>query len=142
MAGYKIFTSGKMSGLSYEESMTWRKQLENAVLNLTDKKVVFIHPPEFFGVDDVDQSRARHWEINQLANSDIVVVDLSTIKDSIGTHIELGIVEGINRTRDKKIEIMGIGVPNTDHSWVKEGLTYWVSTIQEAAEIINNLLLM
>jgi len=142
MAKYKIFTSGKMSGLSYEESMGWRREVEKAVLNLTDKKVVFIHPPEYFGFENSDLKLARQWEIKQIASSDIVLMYLPTIKDSIGTHIELGIVEGINRTKEKKIEIIGIGKPNTDHLWIEEGLSYRADTIQNAAEIINDFLLI
>lgn len=142
MTEYKIFTSGKMSGLSYEESMSWRREIENVILNLTDKKVVFIHPPEYFGFGNSDLKLARHWEINQIANSDIIIMYLPTIKDSIGTHIELGIVEGINRVREKKIEVIGIGKPNTDHLWVTEGLSYKADTVQDAAEIINNFLLI
>lgn len=139
---YKIFTSGKMSGLSYEDSMKWRKEIEEAVLKIAENKVVFIHPPQFFHWNGDNQEFARKWEINQIADSDIVIVDLSTISGSIGTHIELGVIEGLNRTRNKKIEVVGFGKADTEHPWIDLGLTYKAGNIEEAAEFINDYLLI
>lgn len=139
---YKIFTSGKMSGLSYEDSMKWRKEIEEAVLKIAENKVVFIHPPQFFHWNSDNQEFAKRWEINQIVDSDIVIVDLSTISGSIGTHIELGIIEGINRTRDKKIFVVGIGNPDTNHPWIDFALDYKAKNISDAAEFIYSYLLV
>lgn len=138
---YKIFTSGKMTGLPYEKQMGWRKQLEYKLNEISDKDITFIHPPLFFSVDEPSEI-AREWEIKQLMDSDIVVIDLSTIKDSIGTHIELGIAETLSRTKTKPVYIVGVGEPNTDHSWITDGLLAYFCTVEEAAEFISDYLLI
>lgn len=140
--GYKIFTSGKMGGLSYLEQMEWRRNLEKEILLKTDKKVTFIHPPLFFDYGFPDQRTAKEWEINQILDSDIVVCDLSNIKDSIGTHIEIGIIEAVNRLPGKHIYTVGFGKPDSDHPWIKSSMFYRVADIEEAADFIATYLLI
>ena len=80
---FKIFTAGKMGGLSYDEQMKWRKELENIIRSRCDKSLTFVHPPVFYQYgDEINEREARTWEINQLKDSDIVVVDLTTIADT------------------------------------------------------------
>lgn len=139
---YKIFTAGKMGGLSYEEQMKWRSELENAIRTKADKRVIFIHPPDFFDYDFPDQKTAKEWEINQIIDSDIVVYDLSNIKDSIGTHMEIGIVQAVNRLSNKHIATVGIGKPDTDHPWIQSSMFYQVVDVKEAADFIVTYLLI
>ena len=142
MERYKIFTSGKMSGLSHLEQMEWRRKLEQTIRLKTDKKITFIHPPLFFDYDFSDQRAAKEWELNQIMESDIVVFDLSNIKDSIGTHIEMGVIHAVNRLPGKHITTIGIGKANTDHPWIKYGFFYSVDDIEEAADFIVTYLLI
>ena len=129
MKEYKVFTSGKMGGLTYNEQMEWRLNLENLVFGLTEKKVKFIHPPEFFDYDFPDQKTAKEWEINQIIDSDIVV-------------IELGVIHAVNRMSGKHIATIGIGKPNTNHPWIKSGVFYRVDNVEEAAKFICKYLLI
>lgn len=72
-----------MGGLSYDEQMKWRKELENIIRSRCDKSLTFVHPPVFYQYgDEINEREARTWEINQLKDSDIVVVDLTTIADT------------------------------------------------------------
>ena len=142
MERYKIFTAGKMGGLSHLEQMEWRRKLEELIRLKTDKKITFIHPPLFFDYDFSDQSAAKEWELNQIMESDIVVFDLSNIKESIGTHIEMGVIHTVNRFPGKHITTIGIGKPNTDHPWIKSGFFYSVDDIEEAADFIVTYLLI
>ncbi|SCY31518.1 hypothetical protein [Ruminococcus sp. YE282] len=139
---FKIFTSGAMGGLTYNEQMDWRLELEHLVFELTEKKVKFIHPPDFFDYDFHDQRVVKEWEINQLLDSDIVVINLSNIKNSIGTHIELGVVQAANRLPGHHITTIGIGEPNTDHPWIKSSIFYSVKDTVEAADFICKYLLI
>lgn len=139
---YKIFTSGKMGDLNYEKQMKWRSELENAIRTQTDKKVMFIHPPDFFDYDFPDQKTAKEWEINQIIDSDIVVIDFSSIKDSIGTHIELGVIHAVNRISNKHIATIGIGRPDTEHPWIQSSVFYQVVDVKEAADFICKYLLI
>ena len=132
-----------MGGLTYEQQMKWRRLIENEVLNRSDKSVTFIHPPQFYQYNSgVDEREAREWDLNQIKNSDIVVINLSDIADSIGSHMELGLIEGMNEFGYKHIFVVGIGEPNTDHPWIELSLSKKVSTIQEAADYIVNYLLL
>ena len=142
MKTYKIFTSGKMGGLSYEEQMKWRSQLEYLIRQQTNEKVTFIHPPDYFDYNFPDQKTAKEWEINQVIDSDIVVVDFGSIKDSIGTHMELGVIHAINRIGNKHIATVGIGRPDTNHPWIQSSVFYQVVDVKEAADFICKYLLI
>lgn len=142
MKSYKIFTSGKMGGLDFSEQISWRKELADKVKTFCDKGVKVINPPQYFDYSSRDQTLAKRWEYEQIADSDIVVVNLNNIKDSIGTHMELGLIDGINRTREKKIYVVGIGEPNVDHPWIETSLFKQVQTIDEAVDFIISYLLV
>lgn len=143
MKQFKIFTSGKMGGLSYKEQMAWRRELEHKVHEIsTPSTTMFIHPPLYFDYSSPNQEMAKQWEINQLINSDIAVFNLSNIHSSFGTVMELGIIEGINRIREKKIFVVGIGKPNIEHPWLESALFKRVDTVEDAAEFIVDYLLI
>ena len=142
---FKIFTSGKMGGLDLKEQMRWRLEIEKLITSGTDKEIIFIHPPLFYQYKENDLNNdieSRNWEINQLIDSDIVIVDLTTIADSIGTHIELGIIESINRTCNKNIFVVGVGQPNINHPWISLGIFHQENTLEDAAKYIINYLLV
>lgn len=143
MKTYKIFTAGKMGGLSYYEQMKWRKDFETTLRSRCDKSLTFVHPPMFYQYgDEINEREAREWEINQLKDSDIVVVDLTTIADSIGTHIELGIIEAMNEFGYKHIHLIGVGEPNVSHPWIQMGMLRQESTLEDAAGYISTYLLL
>lgn len=145
MKTYKIFTAGKMGGLTYKQQMDWRNKIENLIASSTDKSVVFIHPPKYYQYCDnnVEQDiESRIWETNQLKDCDIVIVDLRTIADSIGTHVELGIVEAINTISNKFVYVIGIGEPNIDHPWISQSVFHREDTLEDAADYIINYLLV
>lgn len=140
---YKIYTAGKMGGLSYSEQIRWRKELERRIKSETDKRVTFVHPPDFYQYGDmVDEKEVYEWDVSQLKDSDIVVVNLSDIADSIGTHIEIGIIAAMNQFGYKHIHMIGVGKPNTDHPWIKMGMLRCVDTIEDASCYIMDYLLI
>lgn len=132
-----------MDGLSYNKQMQWRKDLENILRARCDKSLVFVHPPMFYQYrNEINEKEAREWEINQLKDSDIVVVDLTTIADSIITHIELGILEAMNEFGYKHIHLIGIGKPNISHTWIQMGMLRHENILEDAADYIINYLLL
>ena len=131
-----------MGGLSYAEQMKWRNHFETVLRARCDKSLTFVHPPMFYQYcDETNEREARMWEINQLKDSDIVVVDLTTIADSIGTHIELGIIEAMNEFGYKHIHLIGVGEPNISHPWIQIGLFRQEITLEDAADYISTYLL-
>ena len=132
-----------MGGLSYADQMKWRNSLETILRSKCDKNIIFVHPPVFYQYgDEINEREAKEWEISQLRDSDIVVVDLATINDSIGTHIELGIVEAMNMFGYKHIHIIGVGKPNVNHPWIQMGIFRQEDTLEDAADFIIDYLLI
>lgn len=144
MKTYKIFTSGRMSGLAYDRQNGWQRRIEDLIKNRTDKSVVFVHPPMFYQYEENNPQNdieSMNWEMNQLIDSDVLIVDLNDISYSIGTHIKLGIAAAVNKIALKNIFIVGVGKPDTNHPWIVNGMFHCEETPEDAADyIVNNLL--
>lgn len=144
MKNFKIYTAGKMSGLSYDDQMDWRRELERRVRTISDN-VVFIHPPHYYryGVGMHQSEReAMVWNLSQLRDSDIVVVNLENIGSSIETHMELGFIEAMNQMSTKHIHLIGFGKPDVEHPWLNEALLRREDTLEQAAAYISAYLLV
>ena len=76
----KIFTSGKMSGLSMAEQTAWRNKAERYIKTFSEEHLRFIHPPNFYNYEN-DISKSEHeikdFDINQVRDSDILLVNES-----------------------------------------------------------------
>lgn len=147
MKEYKIYTCGKMSGIPFEKQMQWRQKLEAFVNNKYDgsDKIKYIHPPLYYNYEHTMQKSEREildWEMMQLHNCDIVVVNLDEIDSTIGSHMELGAVQGINRFGDKYIYVIGVGSEKNLHPWIKETCTRIEDNYFDAAEYIVDYLLV
>ena len=143
---FKIYTVGKMSGISYEEQIAWRKHLEECVKLYYDgsNRVTFIHPPLYFNYQEHLHNTEREvldWEMMQLHDCNIVVVNLDQIDTTIGSHMELGAVQGINRFGDKYIYVVGVGEDSV-HPWIKETCTRIENNFTDAAKYIARYLLV
>ena len=145
MKTYKIFTAGKMGGLSYDQQIAWRREIEDLIRKATTKSVAFVHPPMFYHYKENDPQNdveSMNWEISQLIDSDIVIVDLSTISGSIGTHMELGVIAAVNKVSSKNIYVVGFGKPDIEHPWIKNGVFHSEETAEDVADYIVNYLLI
>lgn len=142
----KIYTAGKMSGLSYEEQMRWRLEIEDEVRNRTSKPVTFIHPPKFYTYSRSDfqsEKEVKDWELNQLRNCDIVVANLDDINSSVGTHFELSTVDAINSFGNKHIFIIGVGGSEEPlHPWIELSLFRKEKNFEDAADYIVRYLMV
>lgn len=139
----KVYTAGKVGDLSYEDQMNWRWQLEKQMMDM-DADAIYIHPPQYYRYGETlhrTEREAMMWDLNQIRESDIVVVHLDGIADSICTLMELGFVEALNQAGSKHIYIIGIGKLNSDNPWLNEVLYHREDTVEEAAEYICTYLL-
>ena len=142
----KIYTCGKMSGISFQEQMEWRLRIEGEVKKWLDfgQGVKFIHPPMFYNYEENYQKSAREileWEMAQVHDCDIVIVNLDGIDSTVGSHMELGAVQGINRFGDKHIFVIGLGKDDNLHPWIKESCIRIEDDYAKAAEYIVEYLL-
>lgn len=142
---YKIYTAGKMSGKSYAEQMQWRKYMERVICEQSGKTITFVHPPMFYNYNEPFHKTERElyeWELSQIISSDVVIVDLRDIRDSISTHMELGAVAAANIVGNKRIFVVGIGELDSDHPWIKESTFRIEKDFDAAAEYISDYLLI
>ena len=143
---WKVYTAGRMSGIQYLDQINWRIDIQNAIMERTEENVEFIHPPYFYNYDEQNHrsdAEILEWEMSQLNDCDIVIVNLDGIESSIGTHMELGAVQGINRFSGKHIYVVGIGSPSQElHPWIREACIRIEADMDNAAEYIAKYLLV
>lgn len=149
---YRIYTAGKMAGLSSYDQMEWRKRIEISVRHAADivgisqSEIKFIHPPMFYQYGKTyfqSEREVKDWDLNQVRNSDIVIVDLDTVETSTGTHYELGMVDAVNSFGNKHIFVIGIGGENKVlHPWIEDTLHRREADYDDAADYIVNYLLV
>lgn len=124
--------------------MAWRWELERAVRERVEN-VILVHPPRYYRYDASFHKTEREvmqWDLSQIRDSHIVVVNLENISQSIGTHMELGFIEALNQTGDQHIYVIGVGIPDVDHPWLNEILHRREDTVAEAADYITTYLLV
>lgn len=147
MKEYKIYTCGKMSGIPFEKQMQWRLALESFVKERYDGSDVikFVHPPLYFNYEQKMHKTEREildWEMMQLYECDIVVVDFNGIDSTIGSHMELGAVQGINRFSNKYIYVIGVGEEQNLHPWIKKTCNRIENNYLDASRYIVEYLLV
>lgn len=137
----KIYTCGKMTGLSYEEQMNWRNEFDNYFRSYCKAfgaydGAIIIKPPIYYSNCGANNQREiQEWEINQVVDSDILIVNLDGLESSIGSLMEIGVAHGVNCSGNKHIFIIGIGkLPDNMHPWIKNSFIHVSPTIEEAAE--------
>lgn len=135
MEAVKIYLSGAMSSLSFEEQSKWRHQVINAIrYNYEcDKKPVFFNPVDYYNFEEVKHHTEREvmeFDLNALRNSDLVLVNYND-PTSLGTCAELAIAY------EKKIPIVGIYNDCQElHPWLVEFTSRMCFSLKEAVEYI------
>lgn len=146
MKEFKIYTCGKMSGIPYEKQMEWRYKIQELVESKTNRKVIFIHPPLFYGYHEVmhkSEREVKEWELNQICSCDIVIVNLDGINESIGSHFEMGAICGANIVGNKHITVIGVGKSETEvHPWIETDFLRYEEHLEDAADYIATYLLL
>lgn len=141
----KIYTAGKMLGLTYQDQMSWRHEAEREIESKTDELIKFIHPPLFYNYDTPTHKTEREvkdWALSQIKDCDIIVVNLEGITESIGTHYELATANAINTTGMKHIYVIGFGNPGIElHPWIELSLHRREDTLDAATDYICRYLL-
>lgn len=141
----KIYTAGKMSGIPFDDQMKWRKEFEGCLRNHTDKALTFIHPPLYYNYDHLNhktEAEIKEWELNQLRECDIVIVNLKDVNTTVGTHFELGFINALNILGNKHVYVIGIGNENNIHPWIELSMFREEPNIESACEYITEYLLI
>ena len=148
MREVKIYTCGKMSGIPYEEQMRWRNNFTSCLKkenDFIDRKITIINPPIFYNYEHKVHKTEREildWEMKQLHDCDIVVINFDGIDSTVGSHMELGAIQGINRFGDKYIFVIGIGKEDELHPWILETCNRIEPDCESAAKYVAEYLLI
>lgn len=136
METVKIYLSGGMGNLSFEEQSKWRNQVINAIkFNGYDyeKKPIFFNPVDHYNFTDVRYRTEREvmeYDLNALRHSDLVIVNFNDPK-SIGTAMELMLA------KERNTPIIGFGVNSqTIHPWLLESCTRICDNLREVVEYV------
>ena len=136
METVRIYLSGGMSSLNFEEQSKWRSQVINAIKfgdYDIEKKVSFFNPVDYYNFEEVRYKSEREvmeFDLNGLRNSNLVIVNFNDPK-SLGTCAELAIAY------DMKIPIIGINKNNQElHPWLIEFTTRMCEDVREAVEYV------
>lgn len=130
---YKVFI---IDNPANHESVNvrWRNNIVRKFTECKDNKVSFVYTPDYFDKPFTDETRL--WELNQIQESDLVVVNLCNIADNISAHCMLAAIQMINKVRTKHIFVIGIGKADTDNYWLESCMFKQFLTLDEAAEFI------
>ena len=129
----RVYLSGGMGSLSFEEQSKWRKQIINEIeINChCEKKPVFFNPVDYYNFTEVrykSEKEVMEFDLNALRNSDLVIVNFNDPK-SLGTCAELAIAY------DMKIPIIGINENNQElHPWLNEFVMRMCNDVREAVD--------
>lgn len=134
MENCRIYLSGGMGNLSFDEQSKWRKQIINAI-KFGDydcsKSVSFFNPVDYYNFTEVRYKSEREvveFDLNGLRNSDLVIVNFND-PTSLGTCAELAIAY------EMKMPVIGINKDNKElHPWLVEFTTRMCDDIREAVE--------
>lgn len=142
MEKVKIYLSGGMTGLSYEEYMRWRKEIINHqifIMGGLKKEPIFFNPPDYYNFEQEDyvtEKEVMEFDLYNLRNSDIVIVNFNA-PDSIGTAMELMLA--------KEFHIPIIGIDNQDdkeiHPWLVECVSRLCLNLEEAVSYVKEFYL-
>ena len=118
METIKIYLSGSMSDVSFEEQSKWRQQIQDAIkFNYEhEKKATFFNPVQYFNFVEKryeSELEIMNFDLNGLRNSDLVIVNFNN-PSSIGTAMELMLAY------EMRIPILGLNKDDTKlYPWLE-----------------------
>lgn len=137
METVKIYLSGAMGSLNFEEQSKWRQQIMDAIkYNYEcEKKPIFFNPVNYYNFTEVRHRSEREimeFDLNALRHSDLVIVNFNDPENdpkSVGTISELAIAYEL------KIPIIGINSDGKElHPWLTEFTSRMCDNLREAVE--------
>ena len=134
METVKIYLSGGMGALSFEEQSKWRSQIINAIKfggYHCEKKPIFFNPVDFYNFEKRQHKTEREiveFDLNAVRHSDLIIVNFNDPK-SLGTCAELAIAY------EMRIPVIGINKDKLElHPWLECFCNRMCDDIREAVE--------
>lgn len=114
----RIYLSGGIQSLSFEERSHWRRQIQYAIKFNYEcgKNVVFFDPVQFFDLEEKRHESEREimeFDLNALRKSDLIIVNFND-PSSLGTAMEMML------GYEMRIPILGLNRENKEiHPWLE-----------------------
>lgn len=138
----KIYLAGKMGGLTFDEMNGWRIKTRDKLIyaaNFYDKQINVINPVLYYNFEEKrhqTEIEVEEFDLSHVISSDIIIVNLEGLKDSIGTIIELH-----NARYHHKIPVIAFGdktLYDNLHPWVKNDITRVENNINDVVKYIKD----
>ena len=115
MERVKFYVAGGMGGLSFDEQMEWRNDIEDKINRAAPyTPTYFFQPPYYYQPDGEyhkSEREAMCFDLNRLRHSDVMIVNFN-IPSSLGTMYEIAVAH------ENRIPIIGLNENNADiHPW-------------------------
>ena len=133
METVKIYLSGSMAGVSFEEQSKWRQNVMDAINHQFEheKKAIFFNPVNFYNFKEKQQKSEKEvmeFDLYNLRSSDLVIVNFNNIW-SIGTAMELMLA------KEMHIPVIGWNSSGEElHPWLAECTTRLCDNLRETVE--------
>lgn len=129
---YTIYLAGGMTGLTPEEQVNWRRDVEIALRKYNVR--VFV-PPKYYNEFNQWHDSEREvmdFDLHNLVHSDLVIMNFNA-PTSLGSMAELGIAY------DRKIPVIGLNEANHDlHPWQTEMTLKMFYSLDNMIEYVIN----
>lgn len=127
----KVYLSGAMSGLTFEEMNGWREEAKQLFSSMSDI-VTVINPVDFYNFNmnpnTYTELEVMRFDLKSVSESDIILFN-KDFPNSIGTAIEL------YHAYENKIPVVAYGIER-NHPWMECCIDKTCKTIEEAIEYI------
>lgn len=142
----KIYLAGKMSGLTFEEMSEWRNEVLKKLYQaaqLSDVSIKVIHPVMYYNFVEKKHQfevEVEEFDLAHVISSNIIIVNLDGLNDSIGTIIELH-----DAHYHHKIPVIAFGnskLYKNLHPWVKNDITRVENNIDDVVTYIRDFYFM
>lgn len=137
---YRIYLAGGMTGLSMEDQTAWRRSVKTEIGQyVKEGQVEFFDPTEYDMSDEFEKEDisaellSMKFDIRNLAESNLVICNISTNPYSVGTNIELGICH------NTQIPVITYNPDNKPiHPWQLAISDFVVTDLEKLTETIIN----
>lgn len=134
MENVKIYLSGGMGNLSWEEQSEWRNRFIEEIKGYDcEKKAYFFNPVDYYNFKEVryrTEKEVMDFDLNALRHSDLIVVNFND-PNSIGTSMELML------GKERNMPIIGINESEYKlHPWLIEATSKMCKNLEESIDYI------
>ena len=138
----KIYLAGKMNGLSFKEMNDWRDDVFQKLLRQAEMysaKLDIVNPVLYYNFEEKrhqTEIEVEEFGLAHVISSDIVIVNLDGLSNSIGTIIELH-----DAHYHHKIPVIAFGdkeLYNNLHPWIKNDITRVENNIDNVVAYIRD----